>query len=225
MGLFGFCHEALLKFVCTAAVLHVFSVLISSNANAFDPADSVHLNLKPPDCQACRQSVSIPFIRIGLLETAMFTVSAAVWVDGYSPVRVKRNAAQFKASWTNPPDYGFTPNILESDGDWWYFNLIAHGLFGSEPYLAARDWGHRPLIAFLYTLFASTVWEYLIEGWFKQPSAVDLAWSPAFGSLIGELRYQAVLATRRVRNKHLATALRSIVDPFGEMERRVMVCR
>jgi hypothetical protein len=203
----------------TIGVFGIFAALMSVSANALEVRKDASFAL---DCPTCKKSISIPFIRIAILETAMLTVSAAVWVDGYSPVCIRRNAAQFKASLTGPPDYRFTPNILETDGDWWYFNLIAHGLFGSEPYLAARDWGHRPVIAFLYTLFASTVWEYLIEGWFKQPSAVDLAWSPAFGSLIGELRYQAARATRRIRNKHLSTALRSIVDPFGEMERAIV---
>ena len=177
------------------------------------------------DCPACEKRVTIPFVRAALVQTGMYTACAALWPEAYSPFLGERNRRQFKESWSNPPEYNFDPNILASDGDWWTFNLLLHGLYGSEMYLAARDWGHRPAIAFLYALLASTVWEYLIEGWTKQPSAIDLVWTPGFGTLLGELRFRAVRATFRIHNRALSRTLRILVDPLGEMERAIMGCR
>jgi hypothetical protein len=177
------------------------------------------------DCPMCKKSVAIPFVRIAIVETVLYVGSASIWPDAYAPTRVRQNFHQFKESWSSPPAYNFDPNFLGSDGDWWYFNLAAHGLFGSEIYLAARGWGHRPVIAGLYGVFASVFWEYFIESWAKQPSAVDLFWTPAFGALFGELRYQGLRAAGRIRTGWLSLSLRILVDPLGELERAVMDCR
>lgn len=176
-------------------------------------------------CHVCEKRISIPFVRAAVVQTAMYTASASIWPEAYSPFLGKENGRQFKESWSSPPEYHFTPNVLASDNDWWYFNLILHGLFGSEMYLAARDWGRSPTGALLFTIFASTAWEYLIESWAKQPSAVDLFYTPAFGVLLGELRYQAVRAAYRMGNKRLGQALRILVDPLGELERTLLECR
>jgi hypothetical protein len=176
-------------------------------------------------CRVCEPKISIPFVRAAVVQTAMYTASASIWPEAYSPFLGKENVRQFKESWSSPPEYHFTPNVLASDNDWWYFNLIMHGLFGSEMYLAARDWGRGPVGAVLFAIFASTAWEYLIESWTKQPSAVDLFFTPAFGVLLGELRYQAVRAAYRMGNKPLSRTLRILVDPLGELERTLLGCR
>ncbi len=197
------------------------------SANATEPVGAVDLaaNGETVSCRICEKRISIPYVRAAMVHTAMYVASASLWPEAYSPFLGKSNRAQFKASWTSPPEYHFTPDILASDNDWWYFNLLLHGLFGSEMYLAARDWGRRPVRAFVFAVFASTAWEYLIESWAKQPSAIDLFFTPAFGALLGELRYRAVRATFRLRNRPLGTALRILVDPLGELERSMLECR
>lgn len=166
------------------------------------------------------KKVGLPFVRIAFVQTLMQVGAGALWSDGYSPVRVRVNRAQFYQTWHSPPEYRRTPNIFASDGDWWYFNVFAHGLFGSEGYLAARGLGHGPTVSFLYGLFASTTWEYLVEGFYKQPSAIDLLWTPAFGALLGELRYQAYrLVTTRISNRPTRLVLQLLLDPLGKLQR------
>ena len=175
-------------------------------------------------CSACEKRMTIPYVRAAVVHTVMYAASASLWPEAYSPFLGAENRARFKKSWTSPPEYHFAPNVLSSDGDWWYFNLVLHGLFGSEMYLAARDWGRRPATAFVFAVFASTVWEYFIEAWAKQPSAIDLFFTPAFGALLGELRFRAVRATYRIRRRPIGLTLRILLDPFGELERTLMEC-
>ena len=213
-----------------ARILLVIALVVSAIGSHASTAIARERGDEPPlpsrtVCPTCEKRTTIPFVRTALVQTGMYVAAGALWPEAYSPFLGKRNLRQFKESWSDPPEYNFDANILASDGDWWTFNLLLHGLFGSEMYLAARDWGHRPVVAFLYALLGSTVWEYLIEGWTKQPSAVDLVWTPGFGSLFGELRYRAVRATYRIRNRALSRTLRILVDPLGEMERTVMDCR
>jgi hypothetical protein len=176
-------------------------------------------------CKVCERRVTVPFVRIALVETGMHAAAGALWPEGYSPVMVDRNQRQFEKSWTNPPELHFKANIFESDNDWWTLNVFAHGLFGSEAYLAARGWRHGPLVSVLFAVLASFTWEYLIESWYKPPSAIDLFWTPLFGTLLGELRYQAYLAvTRKISKKGLKKALQILLDPLGSMERRILAC-
>ena len=166
------------------------------------------------------KKVGLPFVRIAFVQTLMHVGASALWSDGYSPVKVRVNRAQFYETWHAPPEYRRASNIFESDGDWWTFNVFAHGLFGSEGYLAARGLGHGPTVSFLYGLFASTTWEYLVEGFYKQPSAIDLFWTPAFGALLGELRYHAYrLVTTQISNRPARLLLQLILDPLGKVQR------
>jgi hypothetical protein len=176
-------------------------------------------------CGLCGKRVSVPLAHIGLLEIGMVAVATATWPEGYNLLAVRRNTVQLKESWTRPPEFHFTGNLFTSDNDWWYFNVFAHGLFGSEAYLSARVWGHGPGVSGLLAVFASFSWEYLVEAWYKRPSAIDLFWTPLSGILLGELRFRTYLAvTRRVSSPALRKALQILLDPLGSFERRLLGC-
>ncbi len=177
-----------------------------------------------PDCRPCQKRYSVPFVHIGLLELGMHTAEGVLWPDGFSPIQVRKNARRLAESWTRPPEFGFSGSLFSSDGDWWTFNIFAHGLFGSEAYLSGRVWGHRPVVAGLLTLFASFTWEYLVEGWYQRPSAIDLFWTPLSGALLGELRYRALRALRRLSRPELRRAMGIVLDPLGSLERRILEC-
>lgn len=173
----------------------------------------------------CTESWLVPALRIATVEFGMHAGMLLIWRDSFDISDVDGNSAQFARSWTTRPKFEPTSNLFASDGDWWYFNLIGHGLFGSEAYLAARDWGHGPMAAFLFSAAASLVWEYLIEGWYKQPSAIDLFWTPMAGTLLGELRHQGYLAAkRRIHHRAWRTAALILLDPLGELERLILGC-
>lgn len=179
----------------------------------------------PVRCAECGRRVTVPFARIAVMELAMHTAAGALWPEAYHPLAVSRNRDQFTRSWRHRPDFRFNEPFFGSDGDWWYFNVFAHALFGSEAYLAGRGWGHRPVVAGLFAAFASFTWEYLVEAWYKTPSAIDLFWTPLSGVLFGELRYRAYLAaTRRVSRGRMRRFLQAVIDPLGSFERRALEC-
>jgi hypothetical protein len=180
-------------------------------------------------CLVCERrgvKIAAPFIRITVTEIGMLAVAGAIWPEGYNPIRVRINVNRFRESWTAPPEYDFTQPFFASDNDWWYFNVFAHGLFGSEGYLSGRGMGHGPLASFGFALFASFSWEYLVEGFFKHPSAIDLFWTPAAGALLGELRFQLYrLISNNVKHKRPRLLLQILLDPIGELQRVMLGCR
>ncbi len=173
----------------------------------------------------CEQNVLVPMVRIAVVEMGMHAGLLLIWPESFDPSDVNGNRAQLRRSWTGHPKLIPGANIFDTDGDWWYFNLSTHALFGSEAYLAARGWKHSPIVAFLYAALASFTWEYLVEGWYQQPSAIDLFWTPMGGSLLGELRYQGYLAAkRRIARRVPRTIVLTLLDPLGELERLILGC-
>ncbi|MDJ0766697.1 MAG: DUF3943 domain-containing protein [Myxococcota bacterium] len=179
-----------------------------------------------PQCASspCKKSFLVPVIRIAALETSMHFGMLAIWPEAFDITDTGKNAMQFRSSWSSFPEYRHAANIFASDGDWWHFNLITHGLFGSEAYLAARSWRHKPVIAFVYAVIASFAWEYVVEAWYQHPSAIDLFWTPMGGAMLGEIRFQALRASRRIASPGWRTVVGIILDPLGELERMIMGC-
>lgn len=129
-----------------------------------------------------------------------------------------RAARSFARAWTTPPLFDDSRRVFEWDRDIFYINLFGHGLMGSELYLRARQCGHGFAASLLFTAGVSFVWEYVVEAWHAQPSALDLVWTPLGGALLGEFRYVAwELAGRLPPTPR--RVVRAIVDPFGELER------
>lgn len=77
------------------------------------------------------------------------------------------------------------------DNDHWTFNYLAHPLAGSEYYLIARNRDANWWQSTLYSIAASTFWEYVTEGYYERPSIQDLIITPLSGAILGEARYQA----------------------------------
>ena len=195
-----------------------------ARAGATEPAE---VAAPPPRCSAmgCSTRVLAPVTRIATTEVLMMSGLMLLLPEQIDPMQVERNRAQFVRSWTEHPILLFHKNFFESDGDPWAFNVFAHGLFGSETYLAARGWGHSPFVSALFSLLSSFFWEFMIESWSQQPSTVDLVWTPLGGSILGELRYQAYMASKRgIRVKGLRIALMIVLDPLGEVERLMVGC-
>ncbi len=81
------------------------------------------------------------------------------------------------------------------------------------------------MVSFIYAAAAAFTWEYLVEAWYKRPSAIDLFWTPAGGALLGELRYQLyLLAKHRIAARVPRVLMMSLLDPLGELERLILGC-
>lgn len=68
-------------------------------------------------------------------------------------------------------------------------NVFNHPFTGAGYYTVARSNGYSAVESFLFTLAASTVWEYFIE-YLELVSLNDQAFSPVGGTVIGEVFYQ-----------------------------------
>lgn len=101
----------------------------------------------------------------------------------------------------------------EWDDDEWYWNYVAHPLWGSETFLRARAQNFTFFESFLFSTASSVVWEYGMENWASHPSQQDLLITSTVGSLIGELRFQ-ILMDLKGRNDRTAKLLRFGVDPL-----------
>lgn len=72
------------------------------------------------------------------------------------------------------------------DQDDWALNYVGHPYAGSIYYNAIRSQGGTPFQGFLFSLFASTMWEYFIEGVAERPSTQDMLVTPIGGAILGE---------------------------------------
>ncbi len=199
---------------CAGAVL---VLLLAFPVRAEEPAAA---------CETCSPAVQtlVPVARILVVDAGMYAGLAGIWPDAFGPRAARR--AQFEESWTRPPYAEVSRSFFELDGDPWWINGPLHAVYGSEAYIAARDFGHSPAIAFVYATLASFTWEYLIESWFHRPSGIDLAWTPFAGAVLGELRFQLLhLADTRIDRRPLRILFMSLLDPLGQLERLILQCR
>ena len=143
----------------------------------------------------------------------MRAAASIAWPGAYDPSRLGDEMRNLRIAFTAPPDFRPQLGLLRSDGDPWAINVFGHGAFGSEIYLRARQCGHDPLPSLAFTALVSTTWEYLVEGPYKRPSAIDLAWTPLVGGLLlGEGRFRLWRAVD-------SRLLRALLDPLGSLER------
>ena len=90
------------------------------------------------------------------------------------------------------------------DGDDWYLNWITHPYWGAVYYMQPRVAGYSWAESALYSTLASALfWEYGIEAFAETPSWQDLVITPAVGSVLGELFYQASMKISQ-KSKHFA---------------------
>jgi hypothetical protein len=207
------------RYLTTLTIAATIVVALSNSARASDQAEPQ----RPP--APCETSYLLPLARMVVVDAAMLAGAALIWPESFSPAAGAGSTAQFSRSWTNAPDYHRAANAFESDGDPWWLNGLLHPIYGSEMYIAARGWGHGPLVAGLFTALSTMIWEYVVEAWFKQPSAIDLFWTPLSGILLGELRYQGWLAAKGgIESPGARRLVMVLLDPLGELERAMLGC-
>lgn len=100
----------------------------------------------------------------------------------------------------NSPDWDLDPTLdslwqaikgdaVRFDSNEFKTNVVNHPFTGAAYYMVARSNGYTFLESFLFTLAASSVWEYFIE-YLEQVSINDQAFSPVGGTVVGEVLYQ-----------------------------------
>ena len=154
-----------------------------------------------------------PFVEMLSYQTF---ITAAGWVYGNSPL-----------DWDRPTwdkwKYRVTHAPVWNDGDSWQLNLGGHAIFGSDHYLMARNCGWSWYSSIVFNTFGSFFWEYVTEGMFERPSAIDLVTTPILGSLLGEGRYRLFrLVRKHWDGRWYGYVLMAVLDPttmFFEMLR------
>ncbi|MDO7253549.1 DUF3943 domain-containing protein [Helicobacter cappadocius] len=119
-------------------------------------------------------------------------------------------------SWVQ--DVSIAPAV---DNDNFWLNGVAHPYFGAVYYLQPRkagySWPESVLFSFMTSAF---FWEYGIEAFVEIPSWQDLIYTPAMGSIFGEIFYQL---TRYIQSNNgelfgsriLGYTLIALMDPIG----------
>lgn len=107
------------------------------------------------------------------------------------------------------------------DDDNFWLNGVAHPYFGAvyymQPRMAGYSWAESVLFSFMTSAF---FWEYGIEAFVEIPSWQDLIYTPAMGSIFGEIFYQL---TRYIQSNEgrlfgsraLGYTLMALMDPIG----------
>lgn len=168
-----------------------------------------------------RPSWSVPVAHAGGVLLGMRLAVSLRWPDAYDPTRLASQERQLRLAYTRPPELR-RGNLLTSDGDPAWINGVGHALFGAEVYGRTRQCGHGALAGFLAAASASVVWEYALEAPYKRPSAVDLVWTPVVGAVVGEGRFQL---RRWLEARGASGWWLVVIDPLGDLERRVLRTR
>ncbi|PAF48398.1 ubiquitin--protein ligase [Helicobacter sp. 12S02634-8] len=111
------------------------------------------------------------------------------------------------------------------DDDNFWLNGVAHPYFGAvyymQPRMAGYSWAESVLFSFVTSAF---FWEYGIEAFVEIPSWQDLIFTPAMGSIFGEVFYQL---TRYIQGNEgrlfgsrvLGLGMIALMDPIGFLVR------
>ena len=154
---------------------------------------------------------------------AMFSVvrGAEAWLypEPFADFGSRALALRWRETVTRPPLFDPKRRAFEWDGDPWTINVIGHGLMGSELYARARACSFGWAGSLAFAAGASAVWEYAFEGNGVRPSALDLVYTPLAGFALGEARFQLYRVAQRLEGPTARFAVRTLVDPFGELER------
>jgi hypothetical protein len=199
--------------IIALSLLLVGHAAVASRARA-DDAPSAK---KPPGAEV--PQLTTPIVHALGLMTAMRVSEAYLWPTPFAETNRPKLALHYNEAYSRPPLWDSQRPLFEEDGDRWQINVVGHALFGSELYLRARTC-HLPLWqALLFTGLASATWEYGIEASGVRPSALDLTFTPAAGLVLGETRFIAWQAARRMSPGPLRSTLSALVDPLGDLER------
>lgn len=162
---------------------------------------------------------SVPVLHTAGLFTAMRATEAYLWPDPFAQTDFGVWLEHYREAYTRPPLFDRDQRPFEWDGDHWALNVFGHGLLGSELYYRPRRCGAGPLAALAFAAGSSAVWEYVFEANGVRPSGLDLVYTPLAGFVLGEARYVGYAAAGAIRDRTLRSVVRSVLDPFGELER------
>ncbi len=195
--------------VSLAAVPVLASVLTLALVAA--PAESSEVTLDVP--------WSVPVIHTAALFTGMRITEAVLWPEPFADTDLSEIGRRYREAYTRPPVFDPDRRAFEWDGDHWTLNVAGHGLLGSELYFRPRHCGASVLGSLVFAAGASAVWEYGFEASGVRPSGLDLVYTPLAGIVIGEARYVGYRAAGGISNPTLRGVVRTLLDPFGELER------
>ena len=162
---------------------------------------------------------SVPVIHTAALFTGMRITEAVLWPEPFADTDLGEIGRHYREAYTRPPVFDPDRRAFEWDGDHWTLNVAGHGLLGSELYFRPRRCGASVLGSLAFAAGASAVWEYGFEASGVRPSALDLVYTPLAGIVIGEARYVGYQAAGGISNRTLRGVVRTLLDPFGELER------
>lgn len=102
------------------------------------------------------------------------------------------------------------------DPDEWYVNA-GHAYFGAAYYIRARERGFGEVPSFLYSTFASFLYEFGIECFFERPSYQDLIITPVGGTLLGAFVFEPLrnLVKAKAELRWYDHVLLVATDPLG----------
>jgi Domain of unknown function (DUF3943) len=163
--------------------------------------------------------LDVPIVHALALMSAMRLGEAYLWPRPFAELNRGSLGLHYHEAFSLPPRWDGSRPLFEEDGDRWQINVFGHGLFGSELYLRARTCHLPAWQALLFTGLASATWEFGVEANGVRPSALDLTFTPAAGLALGETRYQAWRAARRLDPGPLRVTLSALLDPLGDLER------
>lgn len=162
---------------------------------------------------------TVPSLHTAGLFVGMRATEAYLWPSPFAETDPDVIWGHYREAYTRPPLFDRSERAFEWDHDHWTLNVIGHGLLGSELYYRPRRCGAPVLGALAFAAGSSVVWEYAFEANGVRPSALDLAYTPLAGLVLGEARYAAHSAAGSISNPTLRAVLRTLLDPLGEFER------
>jgi hypothetical protein len=99
------------------------------------------------------------------------------------------------------------------DEDDWRLNYLGHPYAGNLYYNTVRAQGASPGQSFLFSFFASTFWEYVVEAVAEPASIQDLIVTPVAGSILGELSHRATLAMKKNGTSVIEGIIMTLINP------------
>lgn len=156
---------------------------------------------------------------IGLLGGGIVVSIIGLYIMPESVTNWDRSRFGFKA-WLQDVQIG---PVIDADNFW--LNGVAHPYFGAvyymQPRVAGYSWAESALFSFITS---SIFWEYGIEAFVEIPSWQDLIYTPAMGSIFGEIFYQSTKyiqsnGNRLFGSKVLGLIVVGLMDPIGVIMR------
>lgn len=105
------------------------------------------------------------------------------------------------------------------DHDDWTLNYLAHTYFGATYYIRARERGFGRIESFIYSAFASALYEFGIEALGEPPSYQDLIVTPVGGALVGGFVFEPIRSwvKHKPELKWYDHAILVATDPIGAL--------